>query len=230
MKEEVAQTNYNQIKSPESPKIQTETDVSSEYAVVDKNKKTSRLQSNGSSATRADSAMENPHYDKLKPERPAIDVVTSKEDKDKIVMGNLREKSPSPEYAELSTREKFSKVTILCPMEKEKVDCKSDSYEYDMLADTAQASVKVSKGELAEEVEQHYYYSLENPEESCSDIKGKEEIINTGVKEYNMPQVHHPVTGDKCLASNTDEETALTGVNDTNASTLDSHLEEEDKV
>ena len=85
--EEVAQINYNhsdQTKSQDSHKIQTETDISSEYAVIDKSKKTSRLQSNVSTATRSDSVMENHQYDKLKQDRPAKAIVTSEEGIDQL--------------------------------------------------------------------------------------------------------------------------------------------------
>lgn len=190
--EEVAHVQINnkssdhQIKSQESHKIQTETDVSSVYAVVDKSKKASRLQSNGSTAIRASSAMENHQYDKLKQDTP---IVNNEEGKDR-----LREKSPSPAYAELSVTEKIQKVTKP-PTETElqQKDCELDSHEY---ASVDQASAKVTKGE-PEEVEQHYYYSLENPEDSCSDSKGKEEVINT---EYDMPHSHHLVIHDKSIA------------------------------
>ena len=212
--DQIAQINNNssdQTESQDSHKIQTETDVSSEYAVVDKSKKTSRLQSNGSTATctRADSAMENDHYDKLKQDRPAKPIVTSEEGKDQV-----REKSPSPTYAELSVREEIPKVSkYLTELEVQQKDCELDSHEY---ASVDQASGKVTKGE-PEVVEQHYYYSLENPEESCSDSKGKEEIINTGENEYNMPQFHHLVIHDKSVAPNTDEETEFASVKEINA-------------
>ena len=105
---------------------------------------------------------------------------------------------------------------------QEKDNCNLYSHEY---ASVAQASAKVTKGE-PEEVEQHYYYSLENPEESCSDNKGKEEVINTGENEYDMPQFYHLVIRDKSVAPNTDEEAELASVKKINAIPLDSHPEE----
>ena len=215
--EEIANNSHSdQIKNQESHRIHTETiDVSSEYAVVDKSKKTSRLQSSGIAVTKAE---ENPKYDKLKPDRPAKDVVTSKEGKNQ--MDNLLERSPSPEYAELSTREKIPKVTK-SPTEKalqEKDYCKSDSHEYDKLASISQASAKVTKEE-AEEVQQHYYHILEYPEE----IGSKEEttiIINAGEIENSMPPAHDLVTDDKPIVSNT---AAKADVKETNASSLHLH-------
>ena len=216
--DQIAQINDNssdQTESQDSHKIQIETDVSSEYAIVDKSKKTSRLQSNGSTATRADSAMENNHYDRSKQDRPAKAVIASEEGKDQV-----REKSPSPTYAELSVREKIPKVSKhLTEIDS---DCELDSYEY---ASVDQASAKVTK-EKSEEVEQHYYYSLENPAENCSDSKGKEEIINTGENEHDMLQLHHLVIHDKSIAPNTDEEAELASVKEINATPLDSHPEE----
>ena len=176
------------------------------YAVVDKSKKTSQLQSNGSTATRANSAMENHQYDKLKQHTP---IVNSEEGKDQ-----LREKSLSPAYAELSVTEKIPKVMKPpTEIELQQKDCEIDSHEY---ASVDQASTKVTKGE-PEEVEQHYYYSLENPEESCSDSKGKEEIINTGENEYDMPHSHHLIIHDKSVAPTTDEEAELASVKEINA-------------
>jgi hypothetical protein len=204
-------THSDQTKTQDSHKIQTETDVSFEYAVIDKNKKTSRLQSNGSTATTADSAMENHQYDKLKQDQSAKATVTRKEGKDQ-----LRVKSPSPAYAELSVSEKIPKVTkCLTDKEIQQKDCELDSHEY---ASVAQASPKVTIGE-PEEVEQHYYYTLENPEESCGDSKG---AINTDEKEHNMPQVDHLNMDDKSIATNTDEETKVIDVKEINASPLDS--------
>ena len=108
----------------------------------------------------------------LKSDRSAKAVLTDEESIDQ--MKNLREKSPSPE---LSTREKIPNVTK-CPTEKalqEKDNCNLYSYEY---ASVAQASAKVTKGE-PEEVEQHYYYALENPEESGS---GRKKLLILRVK------------------------------------------------
>lgn len=223
--EEIAQINNdhnNQIKNQQSHSIHIEVDVSSEYAVVNKSKKTSKLQSSNSSATRADSAMENSQYDKLKQDRSAKDTVTSEEGNNQ--MDNLRDKSPSPEYAELSTTEKKIPVATKCLMEKEK-DGKLDSHEYDKVVGVAQASAKVTKGD-AGEVEQHYYYTLENPEECCSDSKGKEETIktvNTDEIEYRMPQAHHIVTDDTPIAANTAAEAELVRVKEINTSTFNSH-------
>lgn len=222
--DEVAQINYNhysdQIKSQESHRTHTEIDVSSEYAVVDKSKKTSRLQSSGSSATRADSAMETPQYDKLKQDRPAKDVVTSEGNNQ---MDNLQEKNLSPEYAELSTREKIAKV-IKSPIEKalQEKDCRSDSHEYDKLASMAQASVNVTKGE-PEKVEQHYYYTLENPEESGSNKEKTTITISAGEIENNMPQAHHLVIDDKPIVPNAVAKAEFANVKEMNASSLDSH-------
>ena len=162
--------------------------------------------------------MENHQYDKLKQDRPAKVIITSEEGIDQ-----LREKSPSPTYAELSVREKIPKVTK-CPTEVklQQKDCELDSHEY---ARVDQASAKVTKGE-PEEVEQHYYYSLENPEESCSDSKGKEDTINTGENDYDMPHSHHLVIYDKSVAPNTDEEAELASLKKISATPLDSHPEE----
>ena len=220
--DQIAQINddsSDQTESQDSHKIQTETDVSLEYAVVDKSKKTSRLQSNGSTATRADSAMENNHYDKLKQDSPAKPSVTSEDGKDQV-----REKSPSPTYAELSVREKIPKVSkYQTEVKVQQKNCELESHEY---ASMDQASAKVTKEE-PEEVEQHYYYTLENPEESCSDSKGKEEIINTGENKYDMlQQFHHLVIQEKSVAPNTDEEAELAAVKEINATPLDSHPEE----
>ena len=218
--DQIAQINNNssdQTESQDSHKIQTETDVSSEYAVVDKSKKISRLQSNGSTATRADSAMENDHYDKLKQDRPAKPSVASEEGKDQV-----REKSPSPTYAELSVREKIPKVSkYLIEVKVQQKNYELESHEY------ASMDQEVTKEE-PEEVEQHYYYTLENPEESCSDSNGKKEIINTGENKYDMlQQFHHLIIHDKSVAPNTDEEAELAAtVKEINATPLDSHPEE----
>ena len=218
--ERVAQINYiDQAKSQESHGIkkETESDLMPEYAVVDKSKKALMLQGGGSSAIRTVSSRKNPQ------DGPAKDNGVISEEGNQ--MEKLREKSCSPEYAELSVRGKTPKVTK-CPTKKELQE--KDSHEYDKVASMAQASANVTKGE-SEVVEQHYhyYYILENPEKSCSDIKGTDEIVNTGVKKYNMPQDHHLATGDKSIVPNTGKEAEL--VNDTNASALDSHPEE-DKV
>jgi hypothetical protein len=207
-------THSDQTKTQDSHKIQTETDVSFEYAVIDKNKKTSRLQSNGSTATTADSAMENHQYDKLKQDRPAKTRVTSEEGNDQ-----LREKSPSPAYAELSVTEKITKC--LTEKELQQKDCELDSHEY---ASVAQAS-KVTKGE-PDEVEQHYYYTLENPEESCGDSKGAIKTVSTDKMEHNMPQVNHLTTDNKSIATNTDEEAKVVDVKEISASPLDSFQED----
>jgi hypothetical protein len=67
------------------------------------------LQSNGSTATTADSAMENHQYDKLKQDRPAKVIVTSEEGKDQ-----LREKSPSTEGSiRINGSEHGSKYQVL---------------------------------------------------------------------------------------------------------------------
>ena len=102
-------------------------------------------------------------------------------------------------------------------IELQQKDCELDSHEY---ARVDQASAKVTKGE-PEEVEQHYYYSLENPEENCSDNKGKKEIINADENEYDMPQFHHLVIHDKSVAPNTDEAAKFASVKEINATPLD---------
>ena len=149
-------------------------DVTSEYAVVNKSKKTSKLQSNESSTSRADSVKES-HllgYDNLERNEPSKAIITTVEEK------VIRDRSPSPEYAKLSTREMKIPGVTKCPTEKalQKKKSESDSYEHNKLAsvDHDSKSVKVTK-EKAEEVEQHYYYSLEVSEECCNDNKGKEE-------------------------------------------------------
>ena len=84
----------------------------------------------------------------------------------------------------------------------------SDSNEYDEVTSVVQASAIITKGE-ADKVEPHYYYTLENPEESCSDNKGKEEttdnvISNAGEMQYSMPQARQFVMDNTPTAPNTD--------------------------
>ena len=172
----------DQVGNQESHRIHQDTaahrtmDVTSEYAVVNKSKKTSKLQSNESLASGADSVKESQssEYDKLERNEPSKAIVTTAEDK------NFRDRSPSPEYAELSTREMKVPGVTKYPTGKILQQEKSDSHEYNMLASVDHDSVKVKKAEAeAEAVQQHYYYSLEVKEECCSDNKGKEDTTDT---------------------------------------------------
>ena len=182
-----------------------------------KTRKLLKLQKSESSATAADlsKGSQSSEYDRLKKDEPTKAIIEVKDQVD-----NLRERSPSPQYAELSTRTK--KVPMITNCSKERAlhnekDRQSDSNECDKVTSMVQALAKITKGE-ANEVEQHYYYTLENPEESCSDNKGKEEtttISNAGEMDYSMLQAHQFVTDDAPTAPNTDADAI-------NASTLNS--------
>lgn len=177
-------------------------DVSSLYAVVNKNKKTPKSQSNGSSASRADSAIANESQENERLKQHDFTEFIAKTGEDKNQMHSLREKSPSPEYAELLTKEKKVPVIIKCLAEKavQEKNGKSDSHEYDKVASIRQASAKVTKGE-AKEVEQHYYYTLENPEETCNNNTSNKKEEATNISNIDDPPAAPSINAEAELVS-----------------------------
>ena len=208
-----------QVEDEESHRM----DMTSVYAIVNKS---SKRQNNESSATRANSLAkesQSSEYDRLKQDEPTKAIITKSEGRDQV--DNLREKSPSPEYAELSTRVMKVPVITNCLTKEAMQESRneSNSHEYDKAVSAAQASESAKN--TSNETEQHYYYTLENPEECCRENKGKEETTNintAGEIEYSMPQAHSLVIDNTAVVTNTAAKAELVSVREIDESTLDS--------
>ena len=114
-------------------------------------------------------------------------------------------KSPTPEYAKVAKEVKNQEPTIIIESVEKQKDLtteraqeKSPSPEYAEVAKVNKSSTKSTNHEN-EGSEQHYYHSLENPEQSVDGDKEKKEsieAINHGELKYSLSQSHHVVSDD----------------------------------
>ena len=178
------------------------------YAIVDKTKKSSKMKCSQMWST------------------PPIDE-SSTNSKDELyataedhINSDVKERSPSPQYAEVMAGKgaKDKSTMEACAMDK------TSNEEEDLLVHRYDKLAKVDATiQKKDEVEQHYYYSLENPAESYAAELGSKHISHATCTGKVIPQAHNSELDAYYDTPAISEQTERVTVGEHSDAALDSH-------